>query len=108
MPSVSFLEVHKKLPQSLSRLLAEGGEGVVVALRRRPFSRLGRPFGLETTFWSLGFFAMVLSEHERVWRGNFWKTVEKLCPGLRGVPPLAPEGGSTLQRQSRVSLIALW
>ena len=55
VPSVSILGTRKETPRNLSRPLAKGGEGAAVAQRRRPFSRLDRPFGLEASFWSLGF-----------------------------------------------------
>ena len=54
VPSVSFLETREEIPRNLSRPSAKGGEGAAVAQRRRPFSRLDRPFGFQTSFWSLG------------------------------------------------------
>ena len=46
VPSVSILGTRKENPRDLSRPSAKGGEGAAVAQRRRPFSRLDRPFGL--------------------------------------------------------------
>ena len=54
--------------------LAKGGEGVAVAQRRRPFSRLGRPFALEVRFWSLDFLQSTCqSNRESV----AWKFIRK-------------------------------
>ena len=84
---------QKKLPQSPSRLLAEGGEGVVVALRRRLFSRLGRHFGLETIFWSLGFFLRWSCWSTREFGAEvFGKRLRNGVRDLGGFPLFSPRG----------------
>ena len=46
----------------------------------------------QDTLLVLRFLVMVLPERERVWRGNFRKTVKKRRPGLRGFPLFSPRG----------------
>ena len=92
VPSVSFLETREEIPRNLSRPLAKGGEGAAVAQRRRPFSRLDRPFGLQTSFWSLGFLRRSRWSTREFGVEIFGKRLRNGVRDLGGFPLFSPRG----------------
>ena len=90
--SVSFSETREEIPRNLSRPSAKGGEGAAVAQRRRPFSRLDRPFGLQTSFWSLGFLRRSRRSAREFGVEIFGKRLRNGVRDLGGFPLFSPRG----------------
>ena len=92
VPSVSILGTREEIPRNLSRPSAKGGEGAAVAQRRRPFSRLDRPFGLQTSFWSLGFLRRSRWSTREFGVEIFGKWLRNGVRDLGGFPLFSPRG----------------